>query len=77
MQVWLPASMKANTQEEGADVKVSGVFSGTSNLGDGRLMSQSPSPHLSGGRGVYKEGEVNRAKRSREGFEELSIHRPT
>ena len=63
MQVWLPASMKANTQEEGADVKVSGVFSGTSNLGDGRLMSQSPSPHLSASGDFSKEGQGNRTKR--------------
>ena len=31
-------------------------------------MSQSPSPHLSAGRGFYKEGEGNRTKRSREGI---------
>ena len=30
------------------------------------LRSQSPSPHLRGGRGFYKNGERNRTKRSRE-----------
>ena len=38
-------------------------------------MSQSPSPHLSGGRGFYKEGEGNRTKRSREGVEKFSTCR--
>ena len=35
-------------------------------------MSLSPSPHLSGGRDLYKEGEGNRAKRSKEGIEKFS-----
>ena len=38
----------------------------------GGLMSQSPSLHLSVGRGVYKEGEGKRTKRSREGIEKFS-----
>ena len=85
-QVRLPASLK----EAGPDVKESGLFSGASNLEDGGrgahvlkpitwedggLMSQSPSPPLSGGRGFYNEGEENRAKRSREGVEEFSMCR--
>ena len=64
--------MKANTQEAGADVKESGLFSVAGHLEDGRLMSQSPSLPLSGDRGfffffLYKEGEGNRTKRSRVG----------
>ena len=39
---------------------------------DGGLTSQSPFPLLTGGRGFYKEGEGNRAKRSREGVEKFS-----
>ena len=46
--------MKANTQDAGADVKESGLFSGAGHLEDGGLMSQSPSPPLSGNRGFYK-----------------------
>ena len=57
MQVQLPAATKANTQEAGADVKESGLFSGASHLGDGGLTSRSPAPHLCGGRGFYKQGE--------------------
>ena len=36
--------MKAHTQEAGADVKESGLFSGAGYLDDGVLMSQSSSP---------------------------------
>ena len=43
-QVWRPASAKTNTQKAGADLKKSGLFSDASNLGDGGLTSQSPSP---------------------------------
>ena len=70
MQVQLPAATKANTQEAGADVKESGLFSGARHLEDGGLLSQSPSapgkmgtpsqslsPRLSGGGGCDKEGE--------------------
>ena len=42
---------------------------------DGGLGSQSPSPHLSGGRGFYKEGEGNRPKKSREEVEKFSVCR--
>ena len=66
MQAQLPATLKANNLEIGADVKErkeSGVFSGADNLADGGLTSQSPSQHLSGGRGVYKKGEGNRRDR--------------
>ena len=44
MQFWLPAAMKANTQEAGADVKESGLFADAGHLEDGGLMSQNPSP---------------------------------
>ena len=44
------ASMKADTQEAGADVKESGLFADAGHLEDGGLRSQSPSPSLSGGR---------------------------
>ena len=65
MEVWLPATTKANTWETGADIKECGLFADFGCLEDGGLMSQSPSPHLSAGRGFYKEGERNRTKRSR------------
>ena len=57
MQVWLPATKKANTWEAGTDVKESGLFSGAGCLEDRGLMTQSLSPPLSGGGGFYKEGE--------------------
>ena len=41
---WLPASMKANTGEVGADVKESVLFADAGHLEDGRLMPQIPSP---------------------------------
>ena len=66
MQVGLPATMKLITPEAGADIKESGSFSGASNLENGGLVSQSPIPHLSGGRNFYKEGEGNRTNISRE-----------
>ena len=44
MQAQLPAAMKANAQEAGADVKESGLFSGNRHMEDGGLLSQSPSP---------------------------------
>ena len=60
-QVHLPVATKANTQETGADVKQSGLFSVASHLEDLGLMSHSPSPPLSGGKGFYKEeGEQNK-----------------
>ena len=71
-QVRLPAARKANTQEAGADVKESGLFTCQPSGRQG-LMSQSPYPHLSGGRGFHKEGYGNRTKRSREGFEKFSL----
>ena len=43
-QVQLPASTETSTQEVGADVKESGLFSGASHLEDRVLTSQSPSP---------------------------------
>ena len=43
MQV-LPAAMKASTGEAGAYVKGSALFSDASNLEDGGLSPQSPSP---------------------------------
>ena len=49
------------------------VNSDAGHLEDGGLMSQNSSPHLSGGGGFYKEGEGNRTKKSREGFEKLSM----
>ena len=61
-QVRLSAAMKANTQEAVADIKNSGLFAGAGHLEDGELKSQSPSPPLSGGGGVYKEGEGNRTR---------------
>ena len=67
MQIQQPASMKLNAQEAGADVKESGLFADSGHLEDGGLMSQSPTPLLSGGRGIYKEGEGNRTQRSGEG----------
>ena len=69
--MWLPAPTKANTGEAGADVKESGFFQVLARLEDGDLMSQSPSPHLSGGRGFYKEGGGDRTKRSRERIEKF------
>ena len=54
---------KANTWEAGADVKESGILSDAGHLEDEELMSQSPSPPLSGGRGFYKEGEGNRTRK--------------
>ena len=72
MQVRLPAAWKANTQEAGADVKESGLFSDANHLEDEGLMCQSPSPHLSGGRGVFEKGEGKRTKRSREGVAKFS-----
>ena len=53
---WLPASMKANTGEVGADVKESVLFADAGHLKDGGLMSQSPSPPFNGSRSFYKEG---------------------
>ena len=76
MQVRLPAAWKANTQEAGADVKESGLFSDADHLEDEGLMCQSPSPHLSGGRGVFEKGEGNRTRRSREGVEKFPLSRP-
>ena len=67
MQVQRCATSKANTHEAGADIKESGFFSGASHLEDGGVLSQSPFLPLNGGRGLYKEGEGNRTKRSREG----------
>ena len=83
----LPAAVKAGTGEAGADVKESGLFSDASNpeegelslqachLGRRGLMSQSPSPPLSAGRGFYKERKGNRTKRPREGIEKFSMCR--
>ena len=59
-------------REAGAAGKESGLFSRAGNLEDGGLMSQSPSPPLSGGRGFHKEGEGKRTKRSREGAGKFS-----
>ena len=51
-QVWLPASMKANTQDSGAEwCKGKWFIWRCWDLEDGGLTSQSPSPHLSGGGG--------------------------
>ena len=69
-QVWLPAASNANTQEAGADVKES-VFiqmPATWKMGD---SSQSPSPHLRGGRSFCNKGGGNRTKRVREAFEKF------
>ena len=41
--------MKASTQEAGAHIKGSGLFSDASHLEVGGLLSQSPCLHLSGG----------------------------
>ena len=38
MQVQLPVATKSKTQDAGADVKESGLFSGTSHLEDGKLL---------------------------------------
>ena len=59
--------MKVNTWEADADIKESGLFSGASHLEDGRLTSQSLSPHLSGGRGFYKEVGGGGAEQSDQG----------
>ena len=87
MQVQLPAVIKGNTQQGRCCCKEGGLFSGAGHLEDercitspspwedGRLMSQSPSPHLSGGRSFYKEGTGNRTKRSRKGVEKFSTCR--
>ena len=61
-QVQLFSTTKANTQESGADVKESGLFEDAASRRGG-LISKSPSPHLSGGKAFYKEGEGNRTKR--------------
>ena len=42
---------------------------------DGGLLSQSPCPHISGGRGFNKEGEGNSRKRSRERVEKFFVCR--
>ena len=76
-QVRLPAATKANTEQAGADVKDSGLFSGASHLEDGGLMTPSPSPPLSGGRGVYKEGEGNRAEINGGGWKVPSVQTST
>ena len=60
MRVQPPVTSKANTGKAGTDVKESDLFSGTGHLEDGGLRSQSPSSHLSGGRGFHKEGDGNR-----------------
>ena len=64
-EVQLPAAMKANMLEAGADVKASDLSADAGHLEDGGLMSQSPSPGrwgsnftkpispLIGGRGVF------------------------
>ena len=75
--------MKAHTQEAGADVKESGLFSGAGYLDDGVLMSQSSSPgkmgdwHLSAGRGLYREEDGDRTKRSRKEVEKYFTYRWT
>ena len=66
------ATTKANTQESGADVKESGLFADAASRRGG-LMSKNPSPHLSGGKAFYKEGEGNRTKRWRKGLKS-SLH---
>ena len=68
--------MKSNTQEIiSADVKESGLFADACYLEDGGLITQSPSPNLSGGRGFYKEGKGNRTKRSKKGVAKFSTCR--
>ena len=62
IQVQLPATMKANTQEADANVKECVLFADAGHLEDGGLRSQSPSPPLIGGPGFYKEGEGNRTE---------------
>ena len=80
-QVQLPAATKASIREASADVKERGLFSGASYLEDGdsclkaHVQGRSPSPHLSEGRGFYKKGEENRAKRLREGVAKFSTCR--
>ena len=44
MQVQLTATMKAHTQQAGADIEESGYFADAGHLEDGGLTSQSPSP---------------------------------
>ena len=72
-QVQLPASTETSTQEVGADVKESGLFSDAGHLEDAGLTFQSSSPPFSAVRGFYKEGEGNRTKRWREGLRS-SLH---
>ena len=67
MQVWLPAPTEASTLEAGADIKECALFRywpsgrwGTHVTKPifwavGGLLSVSPSPHLNGDRGFYKE----------------------
>ena len=62
-------------QEASADVKESGLLADASHLEDGGLMPESPSTHLSAGRGFCKAGDRNRTQRSREEVEKFSACR--
>ena len=68
MQVQLPVAMKANTQEAGADVKESGIFSDAGHLEDGGLTSQRD-PHL------YSSIEIQAFIRRKKGTEQKDQER--
>lgn len=75
MQVCLPAPTKANTQGEGVNVKESGLFADASYLEDGDAHLKAHLPLSVEAEVLYKEGEGNRTKRSREGVENFSTCR--
>ena len=75
-QVWLPASMKGRCECKGKWVifrcwppgRWGTLVSKPISWENGQITSPSPSAPLSGGKGFYKKGEGDRAKRSREGL---------